>query len=211
MPERMNPVEWLRGVALSLERLAAQGVAGGAVRGATEELRSGLPDELDKVAEDVLTTLARLAAEAARARTSPLETWSTRAAAGAVRGAVEEMRRLVPGMESMNRDLLARVKLWLDRSASEAGERAQVIQAPGDRARIAAAGAIRGAADQLEKALPELAPPAAEFASRVGRALVRGTAEEVGRQLRRVGRQPLVWAVVAGGVVVAVLAAARRR
>jgi hypothetical protein len=216
MPDRgLNPVEWLRGVALSLERLAAQGVASGAVRGATEELRAGLPDDLDTevrtVAEDVLTVLARLSAEAARARTSPLETWSTRAAAGAVRGAVEELRRLVPDMQATNQELIARLKLWLDRTSSEASARAQELHAPGEATRTAAAGAIRGATEQLTAALPVLAVPAAEFASKFGHALVQGTAEELGRQLRLASRRPLVRAAGAVAVVLAVLVAVRRR
>jgi hypothetical protein len=216
MPERgKSPVEWLRGVALSLERLAAQGVASGAVRGATDELRSGLPDDVDgavrTLAEDGVTALSRLAAEAARARTSPLETWSTRAAAGAMRGAVEEARRLVPEMQSTTQELLARLKLWLDRSASESAARAQELHAPGERARTLAAGAVKGAADQLATSMPDLAAPATDLAAQLGRALVRGTAEELRRQLRLAGRDPRVRAVMAGGLFLAVLVAVRRR
>lgn len=210
-----HPVEWLRDLALSLERLAAQGVASGAVRGAADELRAGFPDDLDAqvraLLQDGLTVLGRLAGEAARSRTSPLGTWSRATAEGAVRGAVEEFRRLVPDMQPTTKELLGRVKLWLDRSASEAAARAQEIRAPGDRARIATAGAIAGATERLGVALPLLAEPAAEFASRLGRGFVRGAAEEVGRQIQLAARTPLVRAVAAGGAVVAVLLAVRRR
>jgi hypothetical protein len=210
-----NPVEWLRGVALSLERLAAQGVASGAVRGAADELRAGIPDDLDAqvraVLQGGLAILGRLADEAARSGTSPLEAWSRAAAGGALRGAVEEARRLVPEMQPTTHELLARVRLWLERSASEAEARAQEIRAPGDRARIAAAGAIAGATERLAVALPALADPAADFASQVGRGFVRGAAEEVSRQVRLVARSPLARAVAAAGAVVAVLFAARGR
>jgi len=218
MPDRgVNPVEWLRGVALSLERLAAQGVASGAVRGATEELRSGLTSDLDTavrtVVQDVLTTLTRLAGEAARAEASPLDTWSATAAAGAVRGAIEELRRLVPEMRSTNQELLARLKLWLDRSISEAAAREEEAHEPGGRAQSLAAGAIRGATDQLATAIPELTVPATAFAAQLGRAAVQGTAEELGRQVRRAGRSPVVWAMGAAtiGAAVALLAVVRRR
>jgi hypothetical protein len=216
-----HPVEWLRGVALSLERLAVQGVAGGAVRGATDELRAGVPDDLEEkvgvLLRDALTILERLAAEAVRTKASPVDTWSRAAAEGAVRGAVEEARRLIPDLQPTTQELLGRVKRWLDRSAAEAEERAQVIRAPGDRARVAAAGAVAGAAEQLGAALPGLAAPAAEFASRVGRGFVRGAAEEVACRLEAAARLPLVraalagGALAAGGAIVAALLGAKRR
>ena len=211
-----HPVKWLRGLALSLERLAAQGVMGGAVRGAADELRSGMPDNLDgqvrALLQEGLTVLEQLMAEAARSRDSPLGTWSRTTAEGAVRGAVEEFRRLVPEMQPTTQELLGRVKQFLDRSAAEAEERAQVIHAPGDRVRIAAAGAVVGATEQLGVVLPQLAAPAAEFAARVGRGFVQGSTEEVGRQVRLAGRSPLARAVLVGGAIVAaVLLAVRRR
>jgi hypothetical protein len=220
MPDRgTHPVDWLRGLALSLERLAAQGVASGAVRGATEELRAGFPGELDAQARalvsDAIVVLGRLADEAARSNSSPLAAWSRAVGEGAVRGTVEELRRLVPEMRPMNQELFARVKLWLDRSESEAAARAHAIRSPGDVARVAAAGAVAGVTDQLSAALPALADPAAEFASRVGRGVVRGAAEELGRQARAAARAPAVrvvaaW-VAAWGTALVVLRAVRRR
>jgi hypothetical protein len=222
MPERgANPVEWLRGLALSLERLAVQGVAGGAVRGAADELRAGVPGDLDArvrtLLRDGLAAIERLAEEGARSKASPLGAWSQTTAEGAVRGAIEELRRLIPEMQPTTQELLVRVKLWLDRSALEAEERAELIRAPADLARVAAAGAVAGATEQLGTALPRLAGPAAEFASRVGRGFARGIAEEVAGQLELAARTPLVRAliagsaVVAGGAVLAALLAASRR
>jgi hypothetical protein len=219
MAERgTHPVDWLRGLALSLERLAAQGVASGAVRGATQEIRAGVPEDLDvqlrALIQDALTVVGRLVGEAAKTRTSPLESWSRTAAEGAVRGAIEETRRLVPEMRPMNQELFARLKLWLDHSQTESAARTQAIHSPGEIARTAAQGAVAGVTDQLSAALPALATPAAEFASRVGRGAVRGVAEELGQQARELGRRtrvaarsPVGRAVFACGAALTALAA----
>jgi hypothetical protein len=212
-----HPVEWLQELALSIERLAARGVASGAVRGATDELRAGLPDDLDAQARallrDGLVVLERFAREAAGSWGEPIEAWSRAAAAGAVRGAVEEARLLRPEMQQTTEELLKALKLWLHRAAAEAEERAHVIRAPSDRLRIATTGVIAGAMEQLTTALPSLTAPTAELASSVGRGFVRGTAEELGRQLEAARRNPLVRALLAGGVglIAVVLLAGRRR
>jgi hypothetical protein len=221
MPERgTNPVEWLRGIAISLERLAAQGVASGAVRGATQELRAGVPADVDAQGRalllDALVLLERLVGGAARSKSPPLAAWSHEAAEGAVRGAVEEARRLVPNLQPTTQELLARVNLWLDRSESEAVARAQAIRAPGEMARASAAGAVEGAAGQLGASLPVLAAPAAELAERVGRGAVKGAAEELGRQAIAATRNPAVRLVAGGAAAVAgaaalLLLALRRR
>lgn len=211
----VHPVDWLRGIALSIERLAVEGVASGAVRGAADELRSGLPEDLGArlraVLQHALTVLDRSLGEAAQANAPPLETWARATAEGAIRGALEEYRRLVPEMQPTTQELLARVRLWLEHSATAAEARAQEIRAPGDRARILAAGAIAGAAEQLTDALPRLAEPTAQLASRVGRELLRGTAEELGRQLRSAARSRTVRALGFGGAIVVALCALRRR
>jgi hypothetical protein len=215
MPVRgAHPVEWLRDLAVSLERLAVEGVASGAVRGATDELRAGLPDDADEhlrtLLRDGLAVLERFLAEAAGSGTSPLAAWSRATAEGAVRGAVEELRRLAPELRPTTQEVLVRLKLWLDRSAAEAAARSQVIHSPGDRMRIAAAGATAGAAEELSAVLPQLATPAAEFASSVGRGFVRGAAGELGHQVRLAARSPLLLAMAAGGAVLALLLAWRR-
>lgn len=211
----LRPVERLRSLALSLERLAARGVAGGALRGAADELRAEIPDDVGargrKLMDDGLTVLERLVAAAAEASASPPGSWTRGTAQELVRGAVEEMRALVPDMEPTTKELLGRIRLWLEDSASEAVARAQQIRAPGDRARIAAAGAIAGALEQLQVSLPLLVEPAGELAAQIGRGLVRGTVEEIGRGVRRLERTPLFrWAVM-GGVFALVLLAGRRR
>jgi hypothetical protein len=220
MPRRgTHPVGWLRGIALSLERLAVQGIAGGAVRGASEELRAEVPKDVDAqirtVLQDLLTLLERVVGGAARSRVPPLATWSRSAAKGAMRGAVEEARRLLPELQPTTQELLTRVKLWLDRSEAEAAARTSAIRSPGELAQVTAAGAVAGMAAQLGDALPALAGPAADLAEQVGRGALRGAAEELGRQARAVTRNSAV-RVVAGGMAVAVagavlLLATRRR
>jgi hypothetical protein len=209
-----HPLEWLRGFALSVERLAAQGVASGALRGAADELRAGLPDDVSArvrtLLESGLTTLEHAVAAAAETSSTP-GSWSQATAEAVVRGTVEEFRRLIPELRPTTREVLERVKTWLERSASEAAARAQEIRAPGDRARIAAAGAISGALEKLSEELPRLAQPAADLAEQVGRALVRGSADELSQRMQRVGRSPLFRMAIAGGAVLVVLFAARRR
>jgi hypothetical protein len=216
MPDREGrSVEWLRGLLLSLERLATEGVAGGAVRGAAAELRAGLPRGTDAQArallKDAIKLLERLVHDAAASRTSPLEAWSRTVARGPLRGAVEEARRLIPDMQPTTRDLLIRLRLLLERTAAERAERTEGIRALGDRSRLIAAGALDGAMEQLAVHLPQLAVSSGEVASRVGNGIVRGAAEELGRQLRVAGRSPLVRTIAVGGAIVAVLLAVRRR
>jgi len=188
------------------------------VRGATEEIRAGVPGDLDvqlrALVQDALKVVERLAEEAARSKASPLAAWSRSVGEGTVQGAIEEFRRLVPYAQPMNAELFAHVKAWLDRSQTESAARTQAIHSPGDIARTAAQGAVAGVTDQLSTALPALATPAAEFASRVGRGVVRGAAEELGHQARELGRRtrvaarsPVGRAVLASGAALAALAA----
>jgi hypothetical protein len=181
---RLSPVELLRQLTLSVERLAAQGIASGAVRGATEELRAGLPEldgQLQAVFKEVLTLLERMAHEAAARPARPPEEWSRLVAEGAVRGAVEELRRSMPGADAFSHEVVERLNQLLERSTRVATSWEKKLRTPGARARIAAAGAVRGALGQLHDSMPQLAPVAAELSSRVGRGLVEGlgaTAEE---------------------------------
>ena len=213
-------VEWLRGLVLSLERLATEGVAGGAVRGAAGELHAGLPKELEEHARallrDGLVLLERMVHDAAVSGVAPPGNWTRAAAEGAVRGTLEELRRLIPDIEPTTQNLLTRIQSLLEGSAHEHEERAEGLRLPGDRARLAAAGAVAGAMEQLGANLPLLEAPARDVASGVGTGIVRGASEELRRQLRGAGRSPLVWAVVAAGAIVSlsvslsVLLAARR-
>lgn len=202
---RLSPVELLRQLTLSIERLAAQGIASGAVRGATEELRAGLPEldgQVQTVLQDVLTLLERMAHEAAERPPRPSEEWSSLIAQGAVRGAVEQLRRSMPGVNALSTEVMARLNQLLDQSARVAANREEEIRTPGTRARLAAAGAVQGALGQLHDSMQELAPVAAEFSSQVGRGLVDGLGAKAGEEsealaavLERAGRS-LVHALV---------------
>ncbi|WPB74943.1 hypothetical protein KYC5002_38855 [Archangium violaceum] len=179
---RLFPVELLRQLTLSVERLAAQGLASGAVRGATEELRAGLPaldGQLQEVFQDVLTLLGRMAHEATERQARPSEEWSRLVAAGAVRGSVEEMRRSMPGLNAFSQEVLARLNHLLERSTRVAASREKEIRKPGTRARLTAAGAVRGALGELRVSMPQLAPVAAELSSQVGRGFVEGLGAQV--------------------------------
>jgi hypothetical protein len=176
---RLAPIEMLRRVALSLERLAAQGVASGAVRGATEELRAGMPvpaEQLRALFQDGLEILERLAHEAAERSSTPPGTWAHLVAEQAVQGAIEELKRSMPGLDALSRELVERVNRFLERSARVAASREEELRTPGFRARIAAAGAVEGAVGQLKESLPVLAPIASSAASEVGQGLVEGLA-----------------------------------
>jgi hypothetical protein len=195
---RLSPVELLRQLTLSIERLAAQGIASGAVRGATEELRAGLPEldgQVQAVFQDVLALLERMAHEAAERPSRPSEEWSSLIAQGAVRGAVEQLRRSLPGLNVFSSEVMARLNVLLEQSARVAANREAEIRTPGTRARLAAAGAVQGALGQLHDSMPQLAPVAAEFSSQVGRGLVEGLGAKVVEEnealaalLERVGR-----------------------
>jgi hypothetical protein len=210
-----HPFEWMQHLALSIERLAARGVASGAVRGAADELRAGLPDDLDAQARallrDGLVVLERFARESAGSWVGPLEACSRAVAVGAVSGAVEEARRLRPEMQLATEELFKYLKLWLDRAASEAEERAHLIRAPSDRLRIAAAAVVAGAMEQASAALPSMDAPMAELASSVGHGFVRGIGEELGRQLQLARHNPIGRALLAVGAIAVVLLAVRRR
>lgn len=196
---RLSPVELLRQLTLSIERLAAQGIASGVVRGATEELRAGMPEldgQLQAVIQDVVTLLGRMVHEAAERPARSPEEWSRLIGEGVVRGAVEELRRLMPGADTFSGEVVARLNVLLERTTRLAANREQEILTPGTRARLAAAGAVQGALGQLHESMPQLAPVAAEFSSQVGRGLVEGLgakaeekSDELAAFLERAGRR----------------------
>jgi hypothetical protein len=204
-----RPVERLRSLALSLERLAAQGLASGALRGAADELRTGVPAELNgrfvRLLEETLTLLESLVHSAGEGESLP-----QRAAEEVIRGTIQEFRRMVPELRPMTQELLVQLRAWLERAAVESSARAELIRAPGDRARVAAVGAVAGALEQLLAVLPALGPPAATVAEEVGRGLVRGSTQELGRSLRAMARSPVFRVVACGAIAVLVLLRVRR-
>jgi hypothetical protein len=145
-PRGPHPIEWLRGVALSLERLAAQGVASGAVRGAAEERRAleewsrsaaqgaarGVVEELRRLVPNLQPTtqdilgrarlwLERSESEAvARAHALRAPDELARAAvAGAVAGASEQLSALLPTLAAPAAEVAARIGSGLVRGGAE--------------------------------------------------------------------------------------------
>ncbi|PTL82575.1 hypothetical protein [Vitiosangium sp. GDMCC 1.1324] len=174
---RLSPVELLRQLTLSVERLAAQGIASGAVRGATEELRAGHPEldgQLQAVFKEVLTLLERMAHEAAGRPFRPPEEWSRLVAESAVRGAVEELRRLMPGVDVLSREVVVRLNQLLERSIRVEANRETELHTVEMRARLTAAGAVRGVLGQVHDSMQELVPVAAELSSQVGAGFIEG-------------------------------------
>jgi hypothetical protein len=114
-------------------------------------------------------------------------------------------------MQATNQEILQRLKLWLDKSAAESSAQAQNIRALGAAMQIAAAAAVAGATEQLASSLTLLSSPVADLSSSLGRAFVRGVAEETGQQLRRARRSPMLLAAAAYAATLTLLLVARRR
>ncbi|EPX64794.1 hypothetical protein D187_000216 [Cystobacter fuscus DSM 2262] len=174
---RLSPGELLRQLTLSAGRLATEGIASGAVRGATEELRAGLPEldgQFQDLLRDVLAILGRMAHEAAERPAWQPGARARVIAEEVVQGALGEFRRSTPGWTALSQELLDRVNQWLERSAEVAASRQLEIRRPGDRARMMATGAVEGALEQLHVCMPQLAPEVAGLASQVGRGFVEG-------------------------------------
>lgn len=174
---RLSPVELLRRVTLSLEQLAVQGLASGAVRGASEGLQAELPaldGQLRALIEDGVALLARLVQDAAE---RPPGAWTRSMAESAVAGAVDELRRSMPGVDALSRELIERMNAWLERSSEAAALRNRELREPGARAREMATGVVEGVVKELEHALPAVSPMGAEVASQAGRGFIQGLGE----------------------------------
>lgn len=179
-----GPVEALRNLALSLERLAATEAASSVVRGAADGLRKELPGvegQLRPLLQDVLTILGRLAHEAAeRERVDP-EAAARSMAGAAMQGALEVLEREWQDGGMPLHAFMERINLLLDEVIEYAHSRTDEIRTPGERAEAMARGLVRATTDELRGAMPGivegaqgLAPLGAEVASKVGRGLVEG-------------------------------------
>lgn len=210
----MSPMEALRDLALSLERLAAREAATGLVRGTAEGLREELPEldaQLRALLRDVLTVLGRLAREAAgREQVSPEAAAHTLAAA-AMQGAIEVLEREWQNGGLPLHAFMKRLNRLLDEVVDFAHTRTDELRAPGDKARTVAESVVQAAAGQIHQAIPalredlrSLAPLGAEVASHVGRGLVEGIESKLREDsgvfeglLERAGRE-LVRGLAAG-------------
>jgi hypothetical protein len=183
--KRSGPVEVLRNLALSVERLAAREAATSVVRGAAEGLREELPDQIEAqlraLLQDALTVLGRMAHDAAERERMDPGTAAHTLAASAMQGAIEVLEREWQNGGMPLHDFIARLNRLLDGVADFAFSRADEIRTPGDRARAMAEGVVQAATQQLHTAMPvltedlrSLAPLGAEIAEQIGRGLVAG-------------------------------------
>jgi hypothetical protein len=202
---RAGPVEVLRNLALSLERMAAREAASSVVRGAADGMREELPEidrQLRALLQDALTVLGRMAHEAAtRERVDPGATAHALSAA-AMQGIVEVLEREWQDGGMPLHSLVERINRLFDEAVAFAHSRTDEIRAPGERAQAMAEGMVRAAVRELHEALPALAkdletlaPLGEGLASRVGRGLVDGIesklredGELLGSLLERAGR-----------------------
>jgi hypothetical protein len=203
---RAGPVEVLRNLAVSLERMAAREAASSVMRGAAEGIREELPDEMEgqlrALLQDALTVLGRMAHEAAtRERAEPGATAQTLAAA-ATQGMLEVLEREWQNGGMPLHALVERINRLFDEAVAFARSRTDEIRSPGERAQAMAEGMVRAGVRELHESLPglvkdmeTLAPLGAELASQVGRGLVDGIESKLredgdvlGTLLERAGR-----------------------
>ncbi|RKG97039.1 hypothetical protein D7V97_34835 [Corallococcus sp. CA053C] len=179
-----RPVEALRNLTLSLQRLLASGVASGAVHGAADGLREELPElngQLRTIAHDVLAVLARLTHEAAEREGAEPGAAAHTLAAAAMEGALEVLEREWQEGGLPIHDFMVRLNRLFDHAVDYARSRTDEIHTPGERARIIVRSMVTEASERLHEAVPALvedarvmAPLGEEVASKVGRGLVEG-------------------------------------
>ncbi len=181
---RLGPVEVLRNLALSLERLAVHEAASGAVRGAADGLRKEVPEldaQLRTLLQDALTVLGRLAHEAAEREPVEPGAAAQSLAASAMQGIVDVLEREWQDGGFPLHAFIERLNRLLDGVAEFAHFRADEIRTPRERAEAFTEGMVRTVTQQLHASVPVLAedlrtlvPVGAELASQVGRGLVEG-------------------------------------
>jgi len=212
---RLGPVEVLRNLALSIERLAAREAATSVVRGAADGLREELPDKIEEqlrtLLQDALTVLGRMAHEAAeRERVDPGAAAHT-LAASAMRGAIEVLEREWQNGGMPLHDFIDRLNRLFDGVVEFARSRTDEIRTPGQRAQAMAESVVHTVTQELHEAIPglkedlrSLAPVGAEIAAQIGRGLVEGIESKLREDtgvleglIERVGRE-LVRGLAAG-------------
>ncbi|WP_224240158.1 hypothetical protein [Hyalangium gracile] len=181
---RTGPVEVLRNLALSLERMAAREAASSVVRGAADGVRQELPEidgQLRALLRDALTVLGRMAHEAAEREEVDPGAAAHSLAASAMKGVLEVLEREWQDGGLPLHSLVERINLLFDEIIDYAHSRTDEIRTPGERAQAMAEGVVRAAVRELHEAVPSfaedmktLAPLGAGIASQVGRGLVEG-------------------------------------
>ncbi|RKI47875.1 hypothetical protein D7X55_36530, partial [Corallococcus sp. AB049A] len=179
-----GPVEALRNLTLSLQRMVATEIATGVVRGTADGLREEVPDghgQLHTLLQDLLTVLGRMAHEAA-AREPGASADATEVLAGAaMEGALKALEREWNDGGLPLHGFMVRLNQLFAEVVSFAHSRTDEIRTPGERAQVMARGVVKAATEQLHESLPAiledargLSPLGEEVASKVGRGFVEG-------------------------------------
>ncbi|MDY7230179.1 hypothetical protein [Hyalangium rubrum] len=187
--ERAGPMEALRNLALTLNRLAVREATSGAVRGAADGLRQELPEfdaQLRALLEDALTVLGRLVHQAAEREGQEPGAAARTLATSAMQGALEVLEQEWQDGGMPLHSFVERLNRLLDEVVAFAHSRTEEIHSPGERAQAMARGVVTAAMEGLHGAVPTfaedarlLAPLGAEVASKVGQGLVEGVASKL--------------------------------
>jgi hypothetical protein len=181
---RLGPVEMLRNLALSLERLAAHEAASSVVRGTADGLRQEMPElegQLRTLLQDTLTVLGRLAHEAAERKQVEPGAAAHAMAASATQGLLEVLEREWQDGGMPLHSFIERLNRLLDGVADFAHFRTDEIRTPRERAQAITETMVKTVVTQLREELPALAeelralaPVGEEIASKAGWGLVTG-------------------------------------
>ncbi|WP_434299274.1 hypothetical protein [Corallococcus exiguus] len=181
---RTGPIDALRNLTLSLQRMVATEIATGVVRGTADGLREEVPDghgQLNTLLQDLLTVLSRMAHEAAE-REPGASAGATEVLAGAAtEGALKALEREWNEGGLPLHGFVERLNQLFDEVVRFAHSRTDEIHTPGERAQVMARGVVKAATEQLHDSLPAIledargvVPLGEEVASKVGRGLVLG-------------------------------------
>ncbi|NOK22350.1 hypothetical protein HMI50_35600, partial [Corallococcus carmarthensis] len=156
---RTGPIEALRNLTLSLQRLAASEVASGVVRGTADGIRKEVPNvdgQLRAVLHDVLTVLARLAHDAAERKSGAPAVATQEFAGAAMEGALKALEREWNDGGLPFHGFVERLNLLFDEVVNFAHSRTDEIRTPGERAQMMARGVVKAATEQLHESLPAI-------------------------------------------------------
>ncbi|HZH12884.1 MAG TPA: hypothetical protein VE057_00830 [Archangium sp.] len=181
---RLGPVEMLRNLAVSLERLAAHEAASSVVRGTADGLRQEMPElegQLRALLQDTLTVLGRLAHEAAERQQVDPAAAARAMAASVTQGLLEVLEREWQDGGLPLHSFVERLNRLLDGVADFTHFRAEELRTPRERAQAITETMVRTVVQQLREEVPAfgeelraMAPVGEELASKVGRGLIAG-------------------------------------
>ncbi|MBN9682975.1 MULTISPECIES: hypothetical protein [unclassified Corallococcus] len=181
---RTGPIEALRNLTVSLQRVMAAEIATGVVRGTADGIREEVPGadgQLNTLLQDLLTVLSRMVHEAAeREPGAPAEATEVLAGA-AMEGALKALEKEWNDGGLPLHGFVVRLNHLFDEVVSFAHSRTDEIRTPGERAQAMARGVVKAATEQLHDSLPAIledargvVPLGEEVAAKVGRGLVLG-------------------------------------